>query len=192
MIKYVLKKVVKYHPAERYNFDKAYFGDIRQTWTNLWFIKNPILRSIRLKILHKDIWTQEKRCKLGIINSSICEICGETETVTHQLLTCNNANRIWTSVGQSINRQFLQSSYSPEENLAKLMDVSNDFAYETLKLVIFKLLIQIDRSRNLSIDQINKHIIFWLRIEQIAINKINKNNKYLTKVINKIIIKLST
>ena len=90
------------------------------------------------------------------------------------------------------NRQFLQSSYSPEENLAKLMDVSNDFAYETLKLVIFKLLIQIDRSRNLSIDQINKHIIFWLRIEQIAINKINKNNKYLTKVINKIIIKLST
>ena len=90
------------------------------------------------------------------------------------------------------NRQFLQSSYSPEENLAKLMDVSNDFAYETLKLVIFKLLIQIDRSRNLSIDQINKHIIFLLRIEQIAINKINKNNKYLTKVINKIIIKLST
>ena len=90
------------------------------------------------------------------------------------------------------NRQFLQSSYSPEENLAKLMDVSNDFAYETLKLVIFKLLIQIDRSRNLSIDQINKHIIFWLRIEQIAINRINKNNKYLTKVINKIIIKLST
>ena len=192
LIKQVLKKVVPYHPAERYNFSNTYFGDIRQTWTNLWLIKNPTLRSIRLKILHKDIWTQEKRSKLGICNSSACEICGETETVAHQLVTCNNAKRMWNLVGQSINRQFLQGSYSPEENLAKLMVVSSDFAYETVKSVIFKLLIQIDRSRNLSIKQINKHIIYWLRIEQIAINKINKNNKYLTKVINKIIIKLST
>ena len=90
------------------------------------------------------------------------------------------------------NRQFLQSSYSPEENLAKLMDVSSDFTYETIKSVIFKLLIQIDRSRNLSVEQINKYIIYWLRIEQIAIDKINKNNKYLTKVINNIINKLLT
>ena len=72
------------------------------------------------------------------------------------------------------------------------MVVSSDLAYETVKSVIFKCLIQIDRSRNLTIELINKQIIFWLKIEQIATNKNNKNNRYFTKVINNIIYKLST
>ena len=88
IIKTTLKKVGDYHPANRYNVSHTLFGDIRNTWTNLWLIKNPTLRAIRLKVLHKDIWTQEKRHKLGISNSSSCEICREPELVTRQLLRC--------------------------------------------------------------------------------------------------------
>ena len=174
VIKITLKKIVKYHPAIRYNFDQDYFGDIRQTWTNLWLIKNPTLRAIRLKILHKDIWTQEKRCKLGIVNSNACEICGEPETATHQLVSCINAKNMWTVIGQVIGRPFVScESNCPEESFASLMKVSNDCVFETVKSVIFKLLIQIDRSRHLNIKQITNHIIYWLQIELMAAK--NKN-----------------
>jgi len=194
VIKITLKKIVKYHPAIRYNFDQSYFGDIRQTWTNLWLIKNPTLRAIRLKILHKDIWTQEKRCKLGIVNSNACEICGEPETTTHQLVSCINAMNMWTVIGQAVGRQFLVSeSNCPDEILANLMKVSNNSVVEIVKSAIFKLLIQIDRSRHLSIKQINNHIIFWLRIELMAVKnkdlgKVRNNNALITSYYN--IIKL--
>ena len=192
VIKNTLKKIVKYHPAIRYNLDQNYFGDIGQTWTNLWLIKNPSLRAIRLKILHKDIWTQEKRCKLGIVNSSACKICGEPETTTHQLVTCINAINMWTSIGQVIGRPFLSSESScPEENFANLMKVSNDSLFEIVKSAIFKLFIQIDRSKRLSMKQINNHIVYWLRIELMATKnkdsgKIKNNNSLISSYNNKI------
>ena len=58
------------------------------------------------------------------------------------------------------------------------MKVSNNTILETVKSAIFKLLIQIDRSRHLSIRQINNHIVYWLSIELMAIkNKIRANLK---------------
>ena len=92
-IKIVLHKKIKYHPADKYQLDKSHFEDIRITWHNLWRIKNPTLRAIRLKILYKDVWCQDKRLKLGIATDNKCTICGEPETVLHQLFFCENAER---------------------------------------------------------------------------------------------------
>ena len=147
LIKLTLKKVAKYHPADKYKVSTQLFGDIRQTWNNLWRIKNPTLRAIWLKVLHKDIWTQEKRVKLGITNSSACEICGEHESVTHQLLTCINAKRLWSSVAMTLGIELLPNEdQCPSQFLVRLIKVTNNTALEIVKSVIFKLLIQIDRS----------------------------------------------
>ena len=192
LIKQTLKKVAKYHPANKYETSEASFGDIRQTWSNLWSIKNPTLRAVRLKVLHKDIWTQNKRFNLGIGNSSACEICGETETVVHQLFSCLNAKRMWEFIGRAIGRNLIASEDGcPKEKLVELMKVSNDFAFEILKSAIFKLLIQIDRSRYLSINQIKGNILYWLRIDVIAINKRIRNNKFLINCYNNIIRQLT-
>ena len=192
LIKQTLKKVAKYHPANKYETSEASFGDIRQTWSNLWSIKNPTLRAVRLKVLHKDIWTQNKRFNLGIGNSSACEICGETETVVHQLFSCLNAKRMWEFIGRAIGRKLIASEDDcHKEKLVELMTVSNDFAFEILKSAIFKLLIQIDRSRHLSINQIKGNILYWLRIDVIAINKRIRNNKFLINSYNNIIRQLT-
>ena len=169
VIKLTLNKITKYHPANRYNYSHDLFGDIRQTWTNLWLIKNPSLRAIRLKVLYKDIWTQEKRYKLGITNSNLCEICGETESITHQLLMCVNAKRLWSHLEQSLDYKVIVNE-DPEQSLVKLMEVTNNMPLELVKSVVFKLLIQIDRSQMLTTIQVNKHIIYWLNIEMSANN----------------------
>ena len=173
IVKETLKKTTKFHPAVRYGLDSSLFGNIRQVWTNLWLIRNPTLRAIRMKILHKDIWTQEKRYKLGITNNNACDICGEPESVIHQLFTCSNASRIWNNF--SI---FGNNHDCHKKAFVNLIAVSNEFAYETVKSAIFKVLIQIDRSRHLSIAQIKKQILFWLQVDLIAINQKGNNNKY--------------
>ena len=181
VIKLTLNKITKYHPANRFNYSHDLFGDIRHTWTNLWLIKNPSLRAIRLKVLYKDIWSQEKRYKLGITNSSACDICGDIESVSHQLLTCSNAKRLWSHLEESLNYKLILNG-DPEKSLVKLMEVTNDMPFELVKSVVFKLLIQIDRSRMLTIPQLDKHIIHWLNIEMSANNNKIKNNKHLSNL----------
>ena len=72
LIKDVLRKRSSYHPADKFPIDRTCFGDIRATWHNLWRIKIPTLRAIRLKILYKDIWCNDKRFKLGIASDNKC------------------------------------------------------------------------------------------------------------------------
>ena len=100
ILKENLKKITAYCLATRYNMNLDLFPDVRQTWHNLWLIKNPTLRAIRLKILYKDIWCNEKRFKLGISTTNLCSICNEVESVTHQLFTCKNASKIWSIINQ--------------------------------------------------------------------------------------------
>ena len=158
IIKSTLRKNVSYHPADKYPIDKLSFGDIRMTWHNLWRIKNPILRAIRLKILYKDVWCNDKRFRLGISSDDKCIICGETETVIHQLFLCQNAKRLW-DIGHNIMGTG-DTIIADHEHLiiTKLIEVSPQIANEIIKSVIFKLLIQIDRSSNLNEPEIKKII----------------------------------
>ena len=67
------------------------------------------------------------------------------------------------------------------------MEVTNNAPFKIVKSMIFKLLIQIDRSKNITLAQLNKHIIYWVHIDMIANNNRIKNNKYLNKSYNEII-----
>ena len=71
-----------------------------------------------------------------------------------------------------------------------LIDVSNNLLNEIIKAAIFKMLIQIDRSSNLTDNQIKSGISYWIRIEINAINKRLRGNRSLTKIFNSAIAKL--
>ena len=188
IIKSTLRKNVSYHPADKYPIDKLSFGDIRMTWHNLWRIKNPTLRAIRLKILYKDVWCNDKRFRLGISSDDKCIICGETETVIHQLFLCQNAKRLW-DIGHNIMGTG-DTIIADHEHLiiTKLIEVSPQIANEIIKSVIFKLLIQIDRSSNLNEPELKKIIAYWVNIEFLALLKTYKNNgsqlEYLKRIIS--------
>ena len=123
-------------PGDKYKIDNSLFGDLRSNWHNLWRIKNPTLRAIRHKILYKDVWTNEKRCRLKISKDDKCPICGEIETVFHQLFICSNARRLW-NILKELTGEIIPES---EANYARFISVSNDYIAEIIKCCIFKLL----------------------------------------------------
>ena len=190
-VKSILRKTVAFHPAEKYPLDRSLFRDIRNTWQNLWQISNPTLRAIRLKVLYKDIWCQEKRFKLGISGDPSCTICGETETALHQLFLCTNAQKFWNigvRVAESLDQTISRTSHY---FLTNMIEVTNDITIEIIKAVIFKLLIQIDRSKELSELDVKRTILHYLNIEHCSLSKRLKNNVTLLNNLHSIITKLA-
>ena len=86
-----------------------------------------------------------KRFKFGISDTDKHLICGEVETEEHQLLSCRNAVRLWQIIDTVQNNDPLSNC------ILDCILVSNDLGYEIVKSVIFKLLIQIDWSKDISI-----------------------------------------
>ena len=173
----MLHKRNSYHPADKYQIDRSCFGDIRSTWHNLWRIKNPTLRAIGLKVLYKDIWCNDKRLKLGISSDNKCIICGEPETVIHQLFICKNAKRIWDIGSKITGSGDLSINEQDHLTFSKQIEVSQNIPMEIIRSVIFKLLIQINRSNDLSETEIRRIILYWMNIEYLVLSKPLKNNR---------------
>ena len=67
------------------------------------------------------------------------------------------------------------------KNMADLIEVSGDIAVEIMKSAIFKLLIQIDRSVNLTDNQTCRAIAFWIKVELKTIAKLSQGNNNMQK-----------
>ena len=94
-LKFNLKKVSSYSLNSKYESLCDGLQQEQQNWFYLWKIRNPVLRSYRLKLMYKDIYCNERRARFNLCDSPNCPICGELETVTHQLFDCKNAKRMW-------------------------------------------------------------------------------------------------
>ena len=123
----------------------------------IWQIKNPHLRSYRLKILYKDVFSNERRHRFGLTDSPNCAICGQIETVAHQLVECTNARKVWDMyhrlAGRSINE------------LLQVITCTEGIEIEIIKSIVIKHLIQIDRSMNLNLTLLKQEIKRFYNIE---------------------------
>jgi len=155
-LKEVLKKI---EPIRLCNIYKNRTWEIKDdTWLGaVWKIKHPTLRHYRFKVIMKDIFSKERMKRFGMINSDLCEICGMSETVEHQLYECTNAAR-FREYASRISPSFIMN------DLYSMIEVGRDRDSEILKSVIFKFLIQIDRSKNATFDVFNQYYISQLRI----------------------------
>ena len=95
----------------------------------------------------------------------------------HQLFFCNNAKRLWDIGRNVVGTNELIIAENDLSTISKLIEVSPSIPSEIVKSVIFKLLIQIDRSSNLNDTDIRRIISQWLNIEYLALSKSYKNNK---------------
>jgi hypothetical protein len=136
--------------------------------SNLWLIKSPALRAIRLKILYKNVYSNERRFRFGLTTSPNCRICDEIETVQHQLFDCINARAMRQLVCNNYNLQF--------ENFESLIIPGRNSKEEMIKSVLLKMLIQIDRSEGISEDGFKAMVKYFETIEKIIKeSKINQN-----------------
>ena len=122
-----------------------------ENWQNqIWQIKNPHLRGYRLKLLYKDIFSNERRHRFGISDSPNCAICGQVESVAHQFFECANARKLWDLYNRLTGKSmtdFLQVIVCTER-----IDI------EIIKSIIIKCLIQIDRSNNINLAKLKYEI----------------------------------
>ena len=138
-------------------------------------------------MLYKDIWCQEKRLKLGISADNKCTICGNPENVIHQLFLCDNARRIWKIGDKVTGTSEFKIIDNDHSTLTKLIEVSPNITNEIIKSVIFKLLIQIDRSCDIDESEIRRTIAHWVNIEYISLSKVLRSNNLLLTNLNRII-----
>lgn len=112
-----------------------------ELWSKaLWDIKNPKLLAYRLKVIYKDIFSNERRYRFGIADSPACSICGQVETVEHQLYLCQNAQEKW--------RLFSQLTGIHIGSFVEVVRCYQMPAIELVKSIFIKSLIQIDRSQD--------------------------------------------
>ena len=144
-LKFNLKKVSSYSLNSKYESLCDGLQQEQQNWFYLWKIRNPVLRSYRLKLMYKDIYCNERRARFNLCDSPNCPICGELETVTHQLFDCINAKRLWVVYNKLFNEVItFKQVVIAESNVVK----------EIVKAVIIRYLIQIDRSEHVSINRL--------------------------------------
>ena len=127
------------------------------TLSNTWAIKNPTLRAVRLKVLYKDVFSNERRYRFGLVNSPRCDICGGLESVEHHLFSCQNARRLWALYNRLTNQGV--------NNLFDVLICGNNPSFEIIKSIVLKALIQIDRSKDKTEREIVSQCSFFLRIE---------------------------
>ena len=123
----------------------------------LWQIKNPQLRRYRLKLFYKDIFSNERRYRFNLADSPSCTICGQVESISHQLFECNNAQSLW--------RMYSRLTGGTVNSLLDIITSTESVEREIIKSVIIKRLIQIDRSAGLSLQRLKNEIIYYYRIE---------------------------
>ena len=125
--------------------------------SRLWQIANPYLRSYRLKLLYKDIFSNERRHRFGISDSAACTICGQVETISHQLIECPNARKLWD--------MYYRITGRASGDLLQVITCTENIENEIIKSIIIKRLIQIDRSQHTTLESLKQEIRHYFRIE---------------------------
>ena len=158
MFKTMLNKTKAIDTVERYGFT----NDSRIDPNKFWLIKDPYLRHIRLKIAWKDVMSFERCTRFRITDDPNCKICGQLETVEHQLWECENAQRIWqyASFFRGKGMAYVGSS------LREVVTYNNDCVTELIKSQCFRYLIQLDRSKDLSYEHFASKLRHILHIEK--------------------------
>jgi hypothetical protein len=132
----------------------------RKSIRNIWSIKNPTLRNVRLKVLYKNIYSNERRFNFRLTDSPACAICGASESVEHQLLTCPNAQAFWN--------YYFQFTAKRVNSFEEILSASQSTAVELVKTVILRKLIQIDRSSGQPLNSVQQECLYYLRLESIV------------------------
>ena len=169
LIKDVLRKTVSYKISSKYINFTYNANNEKSSWFYLWKIRNPILRHSRLKIMYKDIYSQERRHRFGLAQSSECLICKEVESVEHQLFECKNARRLW---------QIYNMIFAENIRFEQIVYSQTILAKEIVKAVITKMLVQIDRSQHLSVT----HAIAKVR-QAVALEFIVTQDRHLKDIL---------
>ena len=125
--------------------------------------KNVKLRHIYFRLISKDFFTMEKMFKYKMVNNNKCTRCAEVETYEHLLWECREVQQIWKLFNEFATYTNQQDERMLEsENVFK---IGNGAGINKTKIRIIQAMIQIERPRNWTMDNIMKVASEIKRIE---------------------------
>jgi hypothetical protein len=134
-------------------------------------VKDPKLRAIRYRILQGDVFSKDRMKKFGMTDDDKCERCGLVETKDHQLFECRYAKLMWKEYNLTMRQMDLREVEVHSLEQAIIPSNSSNYLSETLKSVVLKANIQINRPKhNLSVA-ISNLFQAQARIENIVSNR---------------------
>jgi len=157
MLKISLRSVAEFQVCDKYEVEFNASLE-RSNWKHIWQIGHPSLLGTRLKILYKDVYSNERRHRFGLSDSPSCSVCGIVESVEHQLYECSNAKRLWKTLEKV-------TGYAPTD-FYHLICYEGPLEVEVLKSVVFKLLVQINRSSNVNTTVFLNKVKWYINLEE--------------------------
>jgi hypothetical protein len=139
ILKIAMKKVQNIDFKTRLNFDYDSTNIIRFRLN----CKNAKLRSIYFRLIHKDFFTYVRMKKFKMTQTDKCPRCGITESISHLLWECTQANNIW----REYNKFLMKTSQQKDcvNDYQSIYSVAKTPATILIKIRVIQELIQMAR-----------------------------------------------
>jgi hypothetical protein len=134
-------------------------------------VKDPKLRAIRYKILQGDVFSKDRMKKFGMTNDDSCERCRLTETRNHQLYECRYAKLMWAQYNKTMRQMGLRDVEVLSLQQAITPSNTGNYFSETLKSVVLKANIQINRPKHNITSLIQNLFQAQAKLENIVSNR---------------------
>jgi hypothetical protein len=161
MLKIATNKVEFLNVKERTNIEEF---DDENIMSFRSMCKNPKLRNIYFRLIHNDFFTHARMKKYKMTATDKCPRCDNIEDTRHLLWDCAHVKNIW-----KIYNSLVQKLNQPSEVMTTYENVympGKTPALCMIKIRIIQELIQIERPRNWSEENIQKICIDLLKIEK--------------------------
>ena len=111
-----------------------------------------------MKVLCKDVYSNERLHRFGISDSPNCAVCGKEENVQHQLFDCSNAKHLWIILEKV-------TGYTPADFYHSIC-CEGPIETELVKSVVLKLLVQIDHSSKVTTKSFLQMVKWYIHLEE--------------------------
>jgi hypothetical protein len=150
------------------HFDKENIVTFRQ------YCKNPKLRNIYFRLIHNDFFTHVRMKKYNMITTDSCPRCGEVEDTKHLLWECRHVAHIWKLYNSKMDKIGSRRVTSYEE----VYTPGNSLATCNIKIKLIQEMIQIDRPKNWTMENINNLINSMKMMELHTATMNNSTTRY--------------
>ena len=180
-LKVALNKTSVVNYDEKIGFDHVEISEINIIRKQ---IKNVKLRNIYYRLINKDFFNGVKMKKYKMTENDECGRCGEQETIEHLLWECRYSKLAWDSFNTVLANKEIKDSFI--KSYKDVYSFNNLACVNTIKLKIINGLIQIERPKNMNVDNIIKIINDLKNIEKYIAKK-NQSLKQFEKKWNQFI-----
>jgi exonuclease III len=120
--------------------------------------KSEHLRMIKYRFLHCDIFCKQRMFKFKMCDNDKCDYCGNVESIKHLMWDCGRARNVWGCANRILSLCGIQQ-VTNYNNLFTGVNPTN-LVLEAMITKVTQLIIQIDRSNDISEQKLKSEIIF--------------------------------